>query len=120
LNILLFVVSYIVLDVSSSLLYVGLLLLLFITLKKTFTMNEEKWSALFKYRKGKGLYCIMVFPYVLMIMIMFPVTMFGFELINFEYKILGYIAVIMLPTLILFLQLPKLKKSIVHKYEESY
>ncbi|MBU6079993.1 MULTISPECIES: hypothetical protein [Allobacillus] len=119
-RIFLFVVSYVVLDVISSLLYVGLLLLLFSTMKKIFNMNEEKWSALFKYRKGKGLYSIMVFPYLLMIAIMFPVSMLGFELINFDYRILGYIAVIMLPTLILLLNLPKLKESIVNKYAESY
>lgn len=61
----------------------------------------------------------MVFPYLLMVAIMFPVTMLGFGLINFDYKILGYITVIMLPTLILFLNLPKLKESIVNKTEES-
>lgn len=115
-----FVVSYLVLDVISSLLYVGLLLLLFKTMKQIFNMNEEKWSALFKYKKGKGLYFIMIFPYLLMGVIMFPVTMLGFGLINFDYKILGYIAVIMLPILILFLNLPKFKESIVNKYEESY
>lgn len=53
-------------------------------------MNEEKWSAFFKYRNGKGLYSIMVFPYLLMISIMYPVTMFGFDLINFDYRVLGY------------------------------
>jgi len=120
LKILLFVVSYLVLDVLSSLLYVGLLLLLFGTMKKIFNMNEEKWGKFFKYRKGKGLYSIMVAPYLLMLAIMFPITMFAFEWINFDYKVLGYIAVMMLPTLILFIKLPKLKKGIVHKYEESY
>lgn len=110
-----FIVSYIVLDVISSLLYVGLLLLLFKTMKQIFNMNEEKWSALFKYKKSKGLYSIMVFPHLLMVAIMFPVAMSAFGLINFDYKILGYIAVIMLPTLILFLNLPKLKESIVNK-----
>lgn len=119
-NIFLFVVSYTVLNVISSLVYVGLLLLLFITMKKFFNMNEEKWSTLFEYGKGKGLYSIMVIPYLLMIAVMFPVTMFGFELINFDYRVLGYLAVIMLPTLILFLKLPKLKESIVNKYEKGY
>ncbi|RYG71289.1 hypothetical protein EU245_14575 [Lentibacillus lipolyticus] len=118
-KIFLLVVSYVVLDVISSLLYVGLLLLLFGTMKKIFNMNEEKWSALFKYKKGKGLYFIMVLPHLLTIAIMFPVTMVGFELINFDYKVWGYIAVILLPTLLLFLNLPKLKRSIVNKYEES-
>ncbi|PID20105.1 hypothetical protein CSV61_16425 [Sporosarcina sp. P3] len=115
-----FVVSYIVLNVISSLLYVGLLLLLFITMKKIFNMNEEKWSILFKYGKGKGLYSLMMIPYLLMIIVMFPVTMLGFELINFDYRVLGYIAVILLPTLLMFLTLPKLKKDIVNKYIESY
>lgn len=113
-KIFLFVVSYLVLNIISSFLYVGLLLLLFLTMKKIFNMNEEKWSALFKYSNGKGLYSIMVFPYILMVAIMFPVTIFGFELIHFDYIVLGYIAVIMLPTLILFLKLPKLKESIVN------
>lgn len=109
-----------VLNVISSLLYVGLLLLLFIIMKKVYNMNEEKWSTLFEYGKGKGLYSIMVIPYVLMIVVMFPVTMFGFELINFDYRVFGYLAVILLPTLLLFLTLPKLKRDIVNKYVESY
>lgn len=51
---------------------------------------------------------------------MFPVTMFGFELINFNYRVLGYLAVILLPTLLMFLTLPKLKKDILNKYVENY
>jgi len=55
-----FVVSYIVLDVIGSLLYVGLLLLLFLNIKKNFKMNE-KISALLKYRRD----CILQwFPYI--------------------------------------------------------
>jgi len=83
-------------------------------------MNEEKWTALFNYGKGKGLYFIMAFPYLLMIAIMFPITMFWFEMINFDYRILGYIAVIMVPTLILIFKLPTLKKGIVNKYQDGY
>ncbi|SFE99380.1 hypothetical protein [Alteribacillus iranensis] len=113
-KIFLFVVSYIVLEVISSFLYVGLLLLLFKTMKIIFNMNEEKWSAVFTYKKGKGLYSIMIFPFLLMTVLMFPITMFGFELMNVEYRVLGYIAVMMLPTIILCLELPKLKKNIIH------
>lgn len=115
-----FAVSYIVLDVISSLLYVGLLLLLFKTMKQVFNMNEEKWRTLFKYKHGKGLYSIMIFPYLLMVIIMFPITMSAFGLIGFDYKILGYLAVLLLPTLLIFANLPKLKESIVNRYEESY
>lgn len=89
-------------------------------MKKFCNMNEERWSILFEYGKGKGLYSVMVIPYLLMIVVMFPVTMFGFELINFDYRVLGYIAVILLPTLLMLLTLPKLKKDIVNKYVKSY
>lgn len=113
-KIFLLVVTYLVLNIISSLLYVGLLLLLFITVKKLFHMNEEKWSAFFQYRNGKGLYSIMVVPYFIMIAIMFPVTVVGFELIHYDDQVLGYIAVMIVPTLILLINLPKLKERIVH------
>ena len=111
----LLVVSYIVLSIISSLLYVGLVLLLFITLKKVFNMNGQKWRAFFNYKKGLGIASIMVFPFILMIAIMFPVSMFGFELIEFDYKALGYLAVIILPTILLFVKLTKLKENILNQ-----
>lgn len=116
----LLVVTYSILNVISSLLYVGLLLFLFGAMKKTFKMNEEKWSSFFRYRKGKRLSFIMVSPYLLVIVIMYPLTMLGFDLIHLEYRISGYIAAIMLPMLMIIFNLPKLKRNIVNKHREGY
>lgn len=119
-SVFLFIVAYISLNIISSVLYVGLLLLFFRAMKRIFNMNEDKWSALFKYRKGKGLYFIMIFPILLMIATMYPVSISLFKLINFEHAVLGYLAVILLPTFILIFNLPKLKNSIGKNYEESH
>ncbi len=108
-GIILFVVSYIFLNIVSSALYVGFLLLMFRVMKKTFTMNEEKWTGLFKYKEGLGLRFMMIFPFLITIAVMFPVTIYSLNLINFEYTVLGYLAVIMLPATILIFNLPKLK-----------
>lgn len=78
-------------------------------------MNEDKWNILFKYRKGQGLYYVMGFPYLLMLVIMFLLSMLWFKLINFEYSVLGSIAVVVLLTLTLAFKLPKLKEILNNK-----
>lgn len=118
-GILLFVVSYILLNIISSALYVGILLLMFRVMKKTFNMNEDKWTALFKYKEGQGLRFMMIFPFLITIAVMFPISIYSFNLINFEYTVLGYLAVIMLPATILIFNLPKLK-SIENTNQKSY
>src|SRR5699024_11947385 len=87
LKLLLFIISYILLSTIGSLSYVGLLFLFFWTLKKIFNMNEDKWTTLFKYRKGKGLYYVMVFSYLVMLVVMFPLSLTWFDLINFYYRV---------------------------------
>lgn len=108
-GIILFVVSYILLSMICSALYVGFLLLLFKVMKKTLNMNEEKWTGFFKYKEGQGLRFMMIFPFLITSAVMFPVSIYSFNLINFEYTVLGYLAVIILPATILTFNLPKLK-----------
>lgn len=62
-------------------------------------MNEAKWDSFFEYKKGKGLYFLMIFPYLLMLVMMLPLSIFWFELMNFKYKVLGSISIIFLLTL---------------------
>ncbi|VDG99741.1 Uncharacterised protein [Lysinibacillus sphaericus] len=118
-GILLFVVSYILLNMIFSALYVGFLLLMFRVTKKTLNMNEEKWTGLFKYKEGQGLRFMMIFPFLITIAVMFPISIYSFNLINFEYTVLGYLAVIMLPATILIFNLPKLR-SIENTNQKSY
>jgi len=115
LNLFIFIISYLLLSALFSLFFIGVLLLFFKTMKKTFHMNETKWSALFRYKNGKGLYYIMAFPYLLTLVIMFPLSKYWFELINFEYSILGTISIIILLTLTGIFKFSKLKGIIQNR-----
>ncbi len=52
-----------------------------------------------------------------MLIIMFPVSMLWFDLINFEYKFLGSLAAIILLTVTLLFKLPKLREGIKNRYQ---
>lgn len=118
-EIFLFVVSYILLNILCSVLYVGFLLLMFILIKKTFNMNEDNWTSLFNYKEGNGLRFLMVVPFLITSALLFPVSIYSFKLINFNYPGIGYLAVILLPAIILIFNLPKLK-SMEDPYRESH
>ncbi|MTW87953.1 hypothetical protein F3157_20280 [Virgibacillus dakarensis] len=119
LDILLFIISYILLDIIGSVFYVGALLLSFKLLKMIFNMNADKWNALFKSGKGVGFYFMMLFPYLIMLVVMFSVSKVWFELINFEYSVLGSLSVVILLTLIVIFAFPKLRDIVNNKLQEN-
>lgn len=100
--------------------FIGILLLVFTIMKKAFNMNETKWNALVRCRKGKGLYLVMVPPYLITLVILFPISMFWFELINFDYRVLGSISIIILLTLTGILKFSKLQGMVKNKFQENY
>ncbi|WP_164214677.1 hypothetical protein [Virgibacillus sp. YIM 98842] len=114
-----FILSYILLDIIGSLSYVGILLMLFMLIKAVYHMDEAKWDAVFRFKQGKGLYLLMAIPYVIMLTIMFPLSIFWFDLINFEYRMLGSIAIIILLTITGIFKFPKLKRMLRDKYQEK-
>lgn len=95
-NIIIFVLSYILLSIFVSLLYVGLILAGFRLIKKVFKMTESKWNSLFRARNGRGIYYVLIFPYIIVIAIMFPISMAWFEIIDFEYSLLASVSIILL------------------------
>ena len=119
-GILLFIFSYVLLDIIGSVFYIGVLLLSFWLLKKIFNMDEDKWNALFKFGKGKGFYFMMLFPYLVMLVVMFSVSKVWFEFINFEYSVLGSLSVVILLTLIIIFAFPKLRGIVNNKLQENY
>lgn len=115
-----FIISYILLSLLGSLSYIGILLLAFTIMKKAFNMNENKWNTLFRYRNGKGLYFLMVLPYLITLVIILPISIFWFELINFDYRILGSISIVILLTLTGIFKFSKLKGMVQNKFQENY
>lgn len=119
-DILLFLISYVSLDIIGSVFYVGVLLLYFLLVKKLFNMDEDKWNALFKFEKGMGFYFMILFPYLAMLVAMFFVSKIWFELLNFEYTILGSLSVVIGLTLIMIFAFPKLRIIVKSKLQENH
>lgn len=59
-------------------------------------MNESKWTSLFKIHKGLGLYYALIIPWIITILIMFPIIVSWFELIGIEYNMLAAVSIILL------------------------
>lgn len=117
LNILLFIMSYILLDITGSVFYVGALLLFFSILGKMFNMNGDKWSALFKFGKGTGFYFMMLFPYFVMLVVMFGASEAWFDMIHFKYNVLSSLAVVTLITLVMLVKFPKLRSMVNNRLQ---
>lgn len=117
-EILLFIFSYVLLDIIGSVFYVGVLLLSFWLFKRIFIMDEDKWNDLFTFGKGLGFYFMMLFPYLIMLVVMFLVSNVWFELINFEYSVLGSLSVVILLTFIMIFAFPKLRGIVNKKLQE--
>lgn len=116
-DILLFLISYILLDIIGSALYVAVLLFFFATLGRVFNKDENKWNSFFQFGKGIGFYFIMIFPYLVMLVVMFLVSKGWFEFINFEYSVLGSLSVVTLLTLIMISEFPKLRGIVNNKLQ---
>lgn len=80
-------------------------------------MDENKWRILFNYGKGKGMYFVVVFPYIFTLLIMYPLSMLWFNLIHFEDRMLGSLGVIIILSISLIFKLPKLKERINNIYQ---
>lgn len=115
-KLLLVIVSYILLSTLGPMLYAGLVLLFVAALKKVFNMNEDKWERAFKWRKGREMfYVVLLFPYGIMLAIMFWLSKIWFEFINFEYSVLASTSIVVLMALTVLLKLPKLKEWLNNK-----
>lgn len=106
--------------ILSSLSYVGFLFLLLFVMKKLFDMNEMKWNALFNYKNGNGLYLFMVLPYFIVLIAIFPISLFWFEIFHVENRLLGSIFIIALLLFTATFKLMKLKRTVQEKLQQNY
>lgn len=114
------VMSYFMFNILSSLSYVGFLFLLLFVMKKLFDMNEMKWNALFNYKNGNGLYLFMVLPYFIVLIAIFPISLFWFEIFHVENRLLGSIFIIALLLFTATFKLMKLKRTVQEKLQQNY
>lgn len=95
-EILMLILSYVLISIIVGLFYVAMLLSVFYLMKKIFRMNESKWASLFKIHNGLGLYYALIIPWIITIVVMFPIIVMWFELIGMEYNILASVSIILL------------------------
>ncbi|MFD1336787.1 hypothetical protein ACFQ4N_14625 [Oceanobacillus iheyensis] len=95
-EILMLILSYVFISIIVGLFYVAMLLSVFYLMKKIFRMNESKWTSLFKIHNGLGLYYALIIPWIITIVVMFPIIVMWFELIGMEYNILASVSIILL------------------------
>lgn len=72
-------------------------------------MNEMKWTKFFQLKNGMGIYIILLIPYIVMLMIMFLVSKFSFDFLQFENSVVLALFVIAILTLSILMKLPKLR-----------
>ena len=108
----LFAISYIILDILGSLGYVAILLFFVFMMKRMFHMNESKWTSVFEWKDGKGMFAFLLVPYLLMLLMLFPLSVTGFTWIGFEHRYLSSVIVMVILTLTMIVKLPRLKKCL--------
>ncbi|MFS0749215.1 hypothetical protein [Oceanobacillus sp. 1P07AA] len=95
-DILILILSYVFISIIVGLFYVVVLLSVFFLMKKVFRMNESKWTSLFKMHKGLGLYYALIIPWLITILIMFPIIVTWFEFIGVENNMLASVSIILI------------------------
>ncbi|MBD7907879.1 hypothetical protein [Sporosarcina gallistercoris] len=82
-------------------------------------MDENKWNAFFKYGKGTGFYFMILFPYLVMLVVLFLISKSWFDFIDFEHSVLGSLSVVLFLSLFVVFAFPKLKRLVDDKVKES-
>lgn len=106
---LIIIISYVLISIIVSIVYVGVVLTTFMLMKKVFRMNEARWEQFFSYKKGLGLYLVLVIPYFLTLAILYPPSLFWFDWLDVTYKVPTTSFIFLLLVLITLWKLPKLK-----------
>lgn len=121
-DLIIFGVSYSILSIICVLIFLGILMGTFFLMKIFFKMNEEKWDSLFKYKNSFVLIFIMLISFLISLIITFFMSKFFFDLINFKYRNVSSILIILfigLPVIFKFIKLKDYIKSRLLKEENQ-
>ncbi len=107
------IVSTFFLLAIGALMYVGLMLLFFYTVKLIFHMDEAKWTKLFTLKNGAGLYMMLALPYLFMLVIVFYASKVWFGFIQTDFSIVSALVFVALLTFSFLMHMPKLKNVLL-------
>lgn len=115
LNIIIFLISYSILSLVFTLILLAIIMGIFFIMKVVFNMNEERWDNLFRYKNNIVLMLVMVVCLIISLSITFMISNLFFEFIEFKYKEISSILIILLISLPIIFKFFKLRDYIKSK-----
>lgn len=115
LNIIIFLISYSILSLVFTLILLAIIMGIFFIMKVVFNMNEQRWDNLFRYKNNIVLILVMVVCLIISLSITFMISNLFFKFIEFKYKEISSILIILLISLPIIFKFFKLRDYIKSK-----
>ncbi|EQK47243.1 putative membrane protein [[Clostridium] bifermentans ATCC 19299] len=115
LNIIIFLISYSILSLVFTLILLAIIMGIFFIMKVVFNMNEQRWDNLFRYKNNIVLMLVMVVCLIISLSITFMISNLFFEFIEFKYKEISSILIILFISLPIIFKFFKLRDYIKSK-----
>ncbi|GKZ03576.1 hypothetical protein [Paraclostridium bifermentans] len=115
LNLIIFLISYSILNLVFTLILLAIIMGIFFIMKVVFNMNEQRWDNLFRYKNNIVLMLVMVVCLIISLSITFMISNLFFEFIEFKYKEISSILIILLISLPIIFKFFKLRDYIKSK-----
>lgn len=115
LNIIIFLISYSILSLVFTLILLAIIIGIFLIMKVVFNMNEQRWDNLFRYKNNIVLMLVMVVCLIISLSITFMISNLFFEFIEFKYKEISSILIILFISLPIIFKFFKLRDYIKSK-----
>lgn len=115
LDLIIFFISYSMFSIVFSLISLGIIMGIFFIIKIVFNMNERRWDNLFRYKNNIVLILVMVVCLMISLTITFIISNLFFEFIEFKYKEISSILIILLISLPIIFKFFKLRDYIKAK-----
>lgn len=114
-NLIIFLISYSILSLVFTLILLAIIMGIFLIMKVVFNMNEQRWDNLFRYKNNIVLILVMVVCLMISLTITFIISNLFFEFIEFKYKGISSILIILLISLPIIFKFFKLRDYIKAK-----
>ena len=114
-NLIIFLISYSILSLVFTLILLAIIMGIFLVMKVVFNMNEQRWDNLFRYKNNIVLMLVMVVCLIISLSITFMISNLFFEFIEFKYKEISSILIILLISLPIIFKFFKLRDYIKSK-----
>lgn len=115
LNIIIFLISYSILSLVFTLILLAIIMGIFFIMKVVFNMNEQRWDNLFRYKNNIVFMLVMVVCLIISLSITFMISNLFFEFIEFKYKEISSILIILFISLPIIFKFFKLRDYIKSK-----